>query len=446
MVKKLFAIALCFCLLIPFAAPALASDDVIGGKSYTIESPYATVDWENWDHYKANLHTHTTYSDGERLLSEVVEDYYRMNYDILAITDHGVLGTKWNEKAETMPIIGYNALIGKLDCLTDERYTAITTGSDRDGRGMLNVTQGIELNAVVVNKNHVNGFFCDYGSNVWGTEHDYETVIKGNAEAGGLSFFNHLGDWTRADDDASINSDPKIVQFFADILIKYPSCLGLEIINSGDGDTKNDRILWDNLLQVVLPTGRNVFAFADDDSHSTGDCFKSFEMFLLPENTETALRTGMENGTFFACGRRVMLELGEDCDVDVNVPTIPTVTDIDIDEDTDQITVTGENYDTIEWVSNGKIIASGNQIDLNAYENDITSYVRFQMHGEGGYCFSQPFVCDDGTLSEQNSQIYTPPVYSDAMQSLIDLYNLFHNSLIGAALETLYDKVVNDRG
>ncbi len=442
MLKKYLALSLCICLMIPLAAPALAVDgDVTGNKDYTVTSPYATVDWDNWKHYKANLHTHTTYSDGERPLSTVVEDYYRMNYDILAITDHGVLGTAWNEKAETMPLIGYNAYLGKLDCLTDERNTAITSGSDRDGRGMLNVTKGIELNAAVVNKNHVNGFFCDYGYNFWGTENDYETAVKGNAEAGGLTFLNHLGDWTGGDNDVSKNNNPKTVQFFADIMINYPSCVGMEIINSGDGDTKNDRILWDNILQVVLPTGRNVFGFANDDSHSTGDCFRSFEMFLLPENTQEALRTGMENGTFFACGRRVMAELGEDCDVDSNCPTIPTVTNIEVDENTDQITVAGENYTAIEWIANGKIIAEGNQIDLNAFEDDITSYVRFQMRGEGGYCFSQPFVCDDGTLSQTDGTVYIPTVYPEAIQSLVDLYTLMKNTMLFAALELLWDKV-----
>ena len=40
--------------------------------------------------YKANLHTHTTTSDGKASPAERVEQYRRAGYDILAITDHRV--------------------------------------------------------------------------------------------------------------------------------------------------------------------------------------------------------------------------------------------------------------------------------------------------------------------------------------------------------------------
>ncbi len=41
--------------------------------------------------YKANLHTHTTASDGKCELEERVEQYRANGYDVLAITDHGVV-------------------------------------------------------------------------------------------------------------------------------------------------------------------------------------------------------------------------------------------------------------------------------------------------------------------------------------------------------------------
>ena len=36
---------------------------------YTITSPYENVDW-SWNQYKADLHTHTTASDGDNTLTE----------------------------------------------------------------------------------------------------------------------------------------------------------------------------------------------------------------------------------------------------------------------------------------------------------------------------------------------------------------------------------------
>ena len=40
--------------------------------------------------YKANLHCHTTSSDGEATCEECVEQYRGAGYDVLAITDHGI--------------------------------------------------------------------------------------------------------------------------------------------------------------------------------------------------------------------------------------------------------------------------------------------------------------------------------------------------------------------
>lgn len=437
--KKAIGITMSIIFIFLLVSPAYAASD-IPGKAYTITNPYETVNWDTWNLYKANLHSHTTYSDGEMLLSEVVESYYALDYDILAITDHGVNGTKWNEKAKMVPVVGYYAFIGKYDTLTDKRYEEITTGSDRGGRGMLNVTQGNELNCLVLNKNHVNGFFADYGYAIFGVENDYETVIKGNAEAGGITFINHIGDWTKDDGDCSGNNDPKNIQKFADLFIKYPSCVGMEIINSSDSTTKYDRVLWDNILQVVLPTGRNVFGFSNDDTHVPSDVGNSFEQFMMPELTQEALRTAMETGTFFSTGRRVRYELGDDFRADIYSP-YPTVTKIDVNSATNVITVTGENYNNIQWVSNGKIIATGNSIDLNAYEDDITCYVRFQLSGDGGMTFSQPFIVDDGTLSDIDGTVYNPPVYPESIAPIIDMINTFMNTKIFFLLELIYKKI-----
>ena len=62
---------------------------------YTIISPYRAVDWETWGQYKAGLHVHSTNSDGENLFNEMLEDHYRKDYDIFAMTDHNVLVSDW---------------------------------------------------------------------------------------------------------------------------------------------------------------------------------------------------------------------------------------------------------------------------------------------------------------------------------------------------------------
>ena len=83
--KKLVSVLLVVSLLVSFVLPLSASAAVV---SYDITSPYETVDWDTFNQYKTQLHAHTLYSDGGMDVKDVVEEYYRQNYDILAITDH----------------------------------------------------------------------------------------------------------------------------------------------------------------------------------------------------------------------------------------------------------------------------------------------------------------------------------------------------------------------
>lgn len=104
----------------------------------------------------------------------------------------------------------------------------------------------------------------------------------------------------------------------------------------------------------------------------------------------------MENGTFFACSRNARLELGADFKAQGDCPLVTRVT---VDETRDQISLEGQDYTEIQWIADGKVIATGATIDLNAYEDDIGCYVRAQLLGPGGICWTQAFVTDDGTLA-----------------------------------------------
>ncbi len=423
------------------AASVMAPASVAAVRSkYKITNPYETVDWDTWGAYKTQLHTHTTYSDSRLTLTETIERYYELGFDIVALTDHGVLGTDWTTPAKMCTLIGYNGLYGNYDTLTEERNAEIMNGVGRDGRGMYNLKRGIELNALVIRKNHVNGFFCDYGYDVWGTENDYETAVKKNAEAGGLTFLNHLGDWTGGGHDVANNKDPKTLQYFADIFEKYPSCVGMEIINEIDTTTRNDRVLWDNLLKIVVPSGRNIWCFSNDDAHEMKNIGISFETFMLPSVSDETIRTAMENGTFFSVGRRARAELGEQFFGGYETP-YPIVTNIKVDDDKDVISVTAKDYDNIQWVSDGKIIAEGkSEINLNDYADEIGCYVRFQLiNNEGGMTFSNPFVVDDGTLAEKNVPVYEAPEYPEIVEILLNLFNILKNSKIGALIQKFAD-------
>ena len=65
---------------------------------YTIKSPYENVDW-SWNQYKADLHTHTTASDGDDSLKNMIEANYDYGFDIYAVSDHGTVDYSWTEQA-----------------------------------------------------------------------------------------------------------------------------------------------------------------------------------------------------------------------------------------------------------------------------------------------------------------------------------------------------------
>ena len=393
-VKKLISIVLISIVLVNvFSVSAFAKESV----SYTITNPYETVNWDTYKQYKAQLHAHTLYSDGEMDIKDVVEEYYRQDYDILAITDHGVVNKGWNKMPEMLPIIGYNQYLKELSPMSDERYKEITTGVGRDGRPMLDVEKGIEMNGVVMRKNHVNGFFCGAYQGEWGGEEDYESAIKATHEAGGISFIDHPGDFYAAHHDFNRARDLNNLKIFIEPLLKYDSCVGIEIFNERDTVARADRILWDNILMYTVPRGKVPWGFSNDDSHILENIGVTAEIMLMPELSNDALRTAMENGTFFACSRIARDEMGEDFEGNGNFAKIERIT---VDDEKDIITVTANNYETIEWISDGEIIATGNSIDLRKNSDKIGSYVRFQIKNEGGIVMSQPFVCDNGKMEE----------------------------------------------
>ena len=157
--KKTIAILLTFCMLFS-AASLCASAASKGSTVYTVVNPYKDVDWQNSQTYKACLHTHTTASDGKVPLKEWLELYYNAGYDILAVTDHGVINHGWDQMPRTNGIFnGFKTVTP----LTEEEYAAFQNGTypfEGDnrtyGRGMIDITGGIECNMAVVSKTHVN--------------------------------------------------------------------------------------------------------------------------------------------------------------------------------------------------------------------------------------------------------------------------------------------------
>ena len=101
--------------------------------NYKITNPYESVTHliaDNENHYKTNLHTHSTYSDANETMTKMIEAYYDYDFDILAFAEHGVLGKEWDQDPSIIPLYLFqNLWHGKRVHPTTAEYHAFLDGT-----------------------------------------------------------------------------------------------------------------------------------------------------------------------------------------------------------------------------------------------------------------------------------------------------------------------------
>ncbi len=408
--KKIISLTLCGALLIPVGSAVSAVDPVEteAELDYVITSPYDGVDWDNWKQYKASLHSHTDASDGGQSIEESVKSHYDLGFQILAITDHAVIGKQWNEVPDMVPLYRLFKFerTGMRDpvILTDEEREQIINGTyesaERDALaeqlgydlgGMMEVTGGCEANgATPINDCHINTFNTETSRAKMGLYGDFETVVKDCHNDGGYCFLDHTGEYVgRWVEDEWRAYEPFYANKFANIFLNYDSCVAFDV-----NSTRYDSVIWDQVLKLTVPKGRNVPGIAFSDSHQKGeDNDWAFTMMLMPELTMEAYEECMWSGAWFNVGRVDTLYLGDEFNGTGNLP--PAVSRVYVDNEEDIISFTGSEFDNVQWISEGKIIAEGEgltSLDLDEYKDEVGCYVRFQITGPGGILYSQPFT------------------------------------------------------
>ncbi len=447
--KKFTAVVLSILMVCTIGISAFAADT-----DYAISNPYADVNWETYSAYKADLHSHTIASDGDNTTKEMAERHYELGFDIYAQSDHGTVNYSWTEKDSYDPTIKLIMMIkeGVSPIVTLDKegtaengktYTVTTVDGDdyyaqEDGHSMMRVPFANEQNPTSLNNAHVNTWFVDYGHGRLGGTSDYESVISAIDELGGVSVINHPGEYTNArDEDNTADAYNKnnatynyYISKFESILMDNPSCIGIDINSKGDGRTSFDRKLWDIMLTDLAPAGRNVFAIASTDAHNLDIVDSGYVMAMMPELTSEALKEALLSGSFFAqscyCGNIDELTaytaallasenadakaLGEKMSVSVAAgdkyrfeqgATCVTVNSISVDDAEDAIIIDADNALYIRWISDGKVVAEGNSIDLDECEN-IGSYVRAEIISEGAVTYTQAFLLEYDGMPEAN--------------------------------------------
>lgn len=379
------ALVLTTVLSVSLVSPASAAE-----ADYSIDNPYAEVNWTAWGQYKSGAHNHSYESDGGNTAAERFEDAYAKDFDIFALTDHNFTNTSWDrtDRPES------NAR-GPLTYLTSERLEEMKAGEGRDGRGILPVTNSNEQSR----SDHLLTYWADFNNASGAT---LEGNIAQAEELGGVSVVAHPGRYTGGRGNTGsagivASSKPETVKKYVDLFTKYDSSVGMEIINKKDGDSASDRILWDNVLTEMMP-GDPVWGYSNDDAHSNSALGFSYNMHLMPELTEDAFRHSMETGAFYASAKVANRELGGDF---VSEGMTPTISNIVVDDNEDTISITGVDTESVRWISEGQVIAEGAEIDLDDYIGKAGAYVRAELVGPGGITFTQPFGLNGGPEREK---------------------------------------------
>ena len=202
--------------------------------------------------YKANLHTHTTTSDGEATIQERVQQYCEQGYRILAITDHDQ--TNDVEGLSTEELLVVSGMETHPICPGHyEPYHLVC----------LNVPHGFEFPR----------------------EADVNARIALVKQAGGEAVLAHPY-WSGLD---------------RNLMLAVRGKIAIEVFNAtctrfGKGFSS---VHWDNLLNLE----RVIQAIAVDDTHRGRDIFMGWTMIKAESLTVGAVMEALRRGCFYAsCG------------------------------------------------------------------------------------------------------------------------------------------------
>lgn len=299
-------------------------------KDFKIVNPYESIDWNNINQYKGNLHTHTNYHGGRLKIEDIINRYLELDYSILSITEHNFVNWPWPLETEILAV------------------------------------KGSEISAI---EHDLGAYFTSFDKSKLSVAESLEEIKKDD----GIAVLFHPGRY-RMD-----------INWYKELFSNNDHLIGLEVINQGNR-YKEDEKTWDRILTESMPQ-RPVWGFANDDMHIKQQLGRDWNVFLLPELTEEALRSALQEGEFFfstiSTSRRAK-------------GIVPAIKEIEVNEDEGKIKIIAKDYSKIAWISECKEIHRGNEL----YYNDVKGlgvYVRAVVSGPGGQTFTQPF----GIISEQ---------------------------------------------
>jgi parallel beta-helix repeat protein len=315
-------------------------------KNPIIYNPYETIDFKTINHYKTNLHTHTTRSDGSSTTQDVISHYHQVgNYDILSITDHNTNTWPWSK------------------WITDQPSFESDAAAYYPSLDMLAIS-GNELSI----GHHRGSLLNDYSKGGALIHKTFKYILNKN----GLSFFYHPGRYSNH------------IDWYQDYFNSYPdTIIGIEIYNQGD-QYPHDHLLWDT-INKQRPPDDLIWGFSNDDMHHITDhSFRNYQHLLMDDLTELNFKTALEHGAFYCS-----YEPNGANQMSSNYGQALTPRLIDVTIIKDRISIEGNEVDRVEWYDdNTQIIETSTTLNVSKINSN---FVRAVLINDYGITYTQPF-------------------------------------------------------
>ncbi len=341
-------------------------------------NPYEGINWATINQYKAQLQTHTRYSDGHSDPHQAIDEYHAANYHILALTDHDTIFYDqrpatlypWTELADI-----YNAIKDLTSPHWGDTWENASNepweNRDPGVLGMLAV-EGCEVSAT----RHIGSFFNAFP----GEKSSDESYVFGEIESlGGIAIFYHPGRYVSYNSAAGIDWYANFYRNFKSVL------LGLEVYNQGNRHS-NDRKLWDNLVKELYydidvdnPEKVKIFGYSNDDNHSAPGgthYFRNYQYILADSLTESDVKAAMQEGELYFCYEPAGSGDGK-------CPGINAINIVD-----EEIVIDAVDYNTINWEQG---VIRKEETDFVIYAVNVL-YKRAVLENAYGITHTQHFI------------------------------------------------------
>lgn len=233
--------------------------------------------------YRANLHTHTTLSDGEMSLEDVKALYKERGYQIVAFTDHEVClpHPELNEE-DFLALTSYEVTINEtIPHATNKTYHFNLLAKKEDTVGVV-CFDSRYLYYGDCGKYADNAQILSYADRNYSLESANQLIREANA-AGYLVTYNHPC-WSRQGHEDFIGLE---------------GLWGIEVFNSACNQMGyDDNQPW--IYETLLLSGKKVFPVAADDTHATYDLFGGWVMVAAKSLNYDDVMFALENGDFYA--------------------------------------------------------------------------------------------------------------------------------------------------